>query len=1500
MAEKKNFLDFDEVGMSYQRDEHNEDFSEAEEYDLDDFTNEDTSDFYMNHFSHVTRKAFSSNDAGKVLDNPTQSSTLPSETNTSSIKHQRTANHLSNHRSRNDLGKTSTSQNISAMKTGLLNSEQIDVAAVLGIQNVNMLQVDKFFQELDDLSQTLEEESSRTQVQGVLSSEKVAVNGNLSDGTKGSSNGIVEQLTVAKSQFLEAKESLQKLLAPEKQETELSEKVSAKSAQTATDSNAERNRGGDSALKSDSKRKDTSTVKKVRFMQQTRSRDDTDEDTEDGEIDDDLIECFEIDDEIPGESNSDDCKENHIPDGRASNVAILESSNAGMPSNSSVGNTQDKLLMENSFPMLGKRPTVQKLTATETCHGCGGKKNWECAERRDEEEEDSFDSVEQKILEAAIKGKIDILKSSGMSNDEVSSVHDDRGNTLLHITAKHGRMDCLQWLVANGCKGLILHENDDAQTPAVIAIKHGQIECLQWLILESQARKQLILEDNKPVLIHQAARYGQECCLRWLLGYMQMQDLSIDITDLHGNTAVHLAAKYGHLSCLQTLVEFNADVTATNKKGHTPCKVAANHHHDTSAQFLIVVESCISLAEQVTNYRKELREVKQENLVLRSRLDDSLAFNESLIRKNNAAITIKQLQLEYVDLTGKLVKQLDDLYQKKTTHRSRSSSLENSGSEEKLGAEIAASKEKAEALRRRCVDLTEQEKQLKEKEEAINLQEKKSNQKLDILINESAKQMTSIDDNFGLEPLSVMRARLREVSHRLMMYHNAKTVHDREVLATSHDSLSSRSSLSSPTSLSPVVSPRTSVSSLQSPTGTLPRYASYNSLFTPKSDTSNHRRHSDGHKLESYFTEPVKITKHSQFRKDAIPEQRKNDPGKQDIIPNPVGSSGFSMDNQSTAKTHKDLDVDIPCIEVQENTQERANVQNYSMEANTGIQNIPSRQQDQERNSPALSSADNDSVFEEYDIDGIFPGNHPDRLADEAADYVFLRAEKSANQRELIEHVTPANQSQGRLPNHSQSQSPVNKKDIFDSRKTSSPTLSSSSLESFDSGSRKSGQRGSTGSSHSEGLYDSVGSDGKPIPESIPQWILMSNKRGRPEPIIEKIGSSTENLKMIFAKHIPAPQLDMIRRMDECMRKVQPTKTAAVATAAPTIIDASKGVSVWMGKDMVNLPENLAASVDENSVENNEKSKVKLKRKSNKDWRIKFAGLKGNGARNSSDENSVKEMLAPIYEMPAQGKAPEKQSVEDLSGKSLVQSHMSPKQVTGEISGNPKQGKVDVEYEKRTKHGKTEREVQLQKSPPKIPDKDQNAGNNISAGGKEVVKNLRKGNAGNVQNVEVKASGSNAVPGIKIESRTPSVSKPISTPSGIRIIRKESEERNSTESKYGNSTDKRQPDSNGNTEHNRTELQSIVNGSALPIATINGGDKLPFDLSDLPPTDFDGFFSSSMPNEEDAGKAWYESSDEDDGSEPVPRPRNALRKSSHSKKSSSNSREKGNKHIYFL
>lgn len=62
------------------------------------------------------------------------------------------------------------------------------------------------------------------------------------------------------------------------------------------------------------------------------------------------------------------------------------------------------------------------------------------------------------------------------------------------------------------------------------------------------------------------------------------------------------------LLCLQTLVEYGSNVTVQNQQGERPSQSAERQGHTTCARYLVVVETCMSLASQVVKLTKQLNE----------------------------------------------------------------------------------------------------------------------------------------------------------------------------------------------------------------------------------------------------------------------------------------------------------------------------------------------------------------------------------------------------------------------------------------------------------------------------------------------------------------------------------------------------------------------------------------------------------------------------------------------------------------------------------------------------------------------------------------------------------------------------------------------------------------------------------------------------------------------------------------------------------------------------
>lgn len=58
----------------------------------------------------------------------------------------------------------------------------------------------------------------------------------------------------------------------------------------------------------------------------------------------------------------------------------------------------------------------------------------------------------------------------------------------------------------------------------------------------------------------------------------------------------------------QTLVEYGANVTMQNHAGEKPSQSAERHGHTLCSRYLVVVETCMSLASQVVKLTKQLKE----------------------------------------------------------------------------------------------------------------------------------------------------------------------------------------------------------------------------------------------------------------------------------------------------------------------------------------------------------------------------------------------------------------------------------------------------------------------------------------------------------------------------------------------------------------------------------------------------------------------------------------------------------------------------------------------------------------------------------------------------------------------------------------------------------------------------------------------------------------------------------------------------------------------------
>eukprot|EP00076_Gallus_gallus_P016803 XP_015136309.1 synphilin-1 isoform X1 [Gallus gallus] len=226
------------------------------------------------------------------------------------------------------------------------------------------------------------------------------------------------------------------------------------------------------------------------------------------------------------------------------------------------------------------------------------------------------------ILNIVKEGQISLLPH--LAADNLDKIHDECDNNLLHVAASKGHAECLQHLTSLMGEDCLNERNMEQLTPAGLAIKNGQLECVRWMVSETEAIAELSCSKDHPSLIHYAGCYGQEKILLWLLQFMQEQGISLDEVDQDGNTAVHIAAQHGYLGCIQTLVEYGANVTMQNHVGEKPSQSAERHGHTMCSRYLVVVETCMSLASQVVKLTKQLKEQTVERVTLQNQLQQLL------------------------------------------------------------------------------------------------------------------------------------------------------------------------------------------------------------------------------------------------------------------------------------------------------------------------------------------------------------------------------------------------------------------------------------------------------------------------------------------------------------------------------------------------------------------------------------------------------------------------------------------------------------------------------------------------------------------------------------------------------------------------------------------------------------------------------------------------------------------------------------------------------------
>eukprot|EP00261_Vitis_vinifera_P019867 XP_010650518.1 PREDICTED: ankyrin repeat-containing protein At5g02620-like [Vitis vinifera] len=174
------------------------------------------------------------------------------------------------------------------------------------------------------------------------------------------------------------------------------------------------------------------------------------------------------------------------------------------------------------------------------------------------------------LYEAAAYGRIDVLEQ--MSEDHFVVQLTPNKNTVLHIAAQFGQLDCVQYILGlNSSSFLLLRPNLKGDTPLHHAAREGHLTVVKALI---DAAKRLHQEIESGV-------GGDKAIMR--------------MTNEEENTALHEAVRYHHSEVVKSLTEEDPEfIYGANITGYTLLYMAAERGFEDLVN--LIIGTCTSPA----------------------------------------------------------------------------------------------------------------------------------------------------------------------------------------------------------------------------------------------------------------------------------------------------------------------------------------------------------------------------------------------------------------------------------------------------------------------------------------------------------------------------------------------------------------------------------------------------------------------------------------------------------------------------------------------------------------------------------------------------------------------------------------------------------------------------------------------------------------------------------------------------------------------------------------
>jgi hypothetical protein len=197
-----------------------------------------------------------------------------------------------------------------------------------------------------------------------------------------------------------------------------------------------------------------------------------------------------------------------------------------------------------------------------------------------------------------------LLQSQGPVDLNVNIVIDDQGHTALHWAAALARIDILRLLIAKGGNVKVVNfHSESALIRSVLVTNNYDNQTFPDLLNLLAPALSMLDADGRSVLHHIAlvagcrgrspsSRYYMECTLEYIAKNGGNFSSLLDITDVHGDTAINLAARVGAHFLVGQLLDVGANPDIENLAGLNPSNFGFGNPDSANSAGLTVSNGC--------------------------------------------------------------------------------------------------------------------------------------------------------------------------------------------------------------------------------------------------------------------------------------------------------------------------------------------------------------------------------------------------------------------------------------------------------------------------------------------------------------------------------------------------------------------------------------------------------------------------------------------------------------------------------------------------------------------------------------------------------------------------------------------------------------------------------------------------------------------------------------------------------------------------------------------